>query len=54
MTDQMSHEMALELKQHTSIPKNPFNFEFDRREFFKLMGCGLVVGVCARSGLARQ
>lgn len=45
----MSRELAFELEQHASIPNHPFHFELERRQFFKLMGCGLVVGVCVRS-----
>jgi CO/xanthine dehydrogenase Mo-binding subunit len=54
MTNQASRELALELQQHASIPKNPFHFELQRREFFKLMGCGLVVGLCARTSLTQE
>src|SRR5271169_359715 len=39
-------ELALENLQHASTPKLGYGFELQRREFFKLLGGGLLVGMC--------
>jgi CO/xanthine dehydrogenase Mo-binding subunit len=38
-------ELALENAQHASTPKLDYGFELKRREFFKLLGGGLLVGM---------
>ena len=40
-------------QQQVSGPK-PHHFELERRDFFKLMGSGLVVGFALRSGVAQE
>jgi isoquinoline 1-oxidoreductase len=42
-----------EVAQHKVEPLRHL-FDVNRRELFKLLGAGLVVGVCARSGLAQE
>jgi isoquinoline 1-oxidoreductase len=42
-----------EAEQHAVEPLRHF-FEINRRELFKLLGTGLVVGVCARTGLVQE
>jgi CO/xanthine dehydrogenase Mo-binding subunit len=39
-------EVALENLQHSCTPKLGYGFELQRREFFKLLGGGLLVGMC--------
>jgi CO/xanthine dehydrogenase Mo-binding subunit len=39
-------ELALENLQHARTPKLGYGFELQRREFFKLLGGGLLVGMC--------
>ena len=48
-----AHDLALENAEQASIPKLGFHFELQRREFFKLMGGGLLVGMCV-SSLAQE
>jgi nicotinate dehydrogenase subunit B len=42
-----------EAEQHAVEPLRHL-FDMNRRELFKLLGAGLVVGVCARTGLAQE
>jgi CO/xanthine dehydrogenase Mo-binding subunit len=42
-----------EAEQHTVAPLRPF-FEVNRRDLFKLLGAGLVVGICDRSAFAQE
>ena len=43
----------IEVAQHQVEPL-PHSFEVNRRELFKLLGAGLVVGVCAPRALAQE
>ena len=43
-----------ELAQHEVSGPKPHHFDLERRDFFKLMGCGLVVGIAVRSGVAQE
>ena len=43
----------LEAEQHAIEPLRHL-FDVSRRDLFKLLGAGLVVGVCAQSGLAQE
>lgn len=47
------HECELENAQHASTPKLGYGFELQRREFFKLLGGGLLVGMCV-SAVAQE
>jgi nicotinate dehydrogenase subunit B len=47
-------EQELENQQQESVPRLGYAFELQRREFFKLLGCGVLVGLCARTGLAQE
>jgi isoquinoline 1-oxidoreductase len=42
-----------EAEQHAVAPLRPF-FEVNRRDLFKLLGAGLVVGICGKSSLAQE
>jgi isoquinoline 1-oxidoreductase len=42
-----------EAEQHAVAPLRPF-FEVNRRDLFKLLGAGLVVGICDRTSLAQE
>lgn len=46
--------LAAELAQHQVSGSVPYRFDLERRDFFKLMGCGLVVGFAVRSGVAQE
>ncbi|MGA8865992.1 MAG: molybdopterin cofactor-binding domain-containing protein [Candidatus Sulfotelmatobacter sp.] len=48
-----SHELALENAQQASTPRLDYRFELQRREFFKLLGGGLLVGMTV-SALAQE
>jgi CO/xanthine dehydrogenase Mo-binding subunit len=52
--DLAAQELALENAQHSSIAKLDYRFELQRREFFKLLGGGILVGMCASSVLAQE
>src|SRR5215468_8175041 len=43
MMSQDDRELALEQAQHDSVPRLSYGFELGRREFFKVIGGGLVV-----------
>ncbi len=43
-----------ELQQHDSVPRLPHCFELDRRNFFKLMGAGVLVCVSAGHATAQE
>ncbi len=43
-----------ELQQHDAVPRLPHCFELDRRNFFKLMGGGLLVCVAAGHAAAQE
>jgi CO/xanthine dehydrogenase Mo-binding subunit len=47
-------ERTLENREQASIPRKPYSFELERREFFKLLGCGMVVGLSAGAALAQE
>ena len=51
--DMREAEDRREAEQHAVEPLRHF-FEINRRELFKLLGAGLVVGVYARTGLAQE
>jgi isoquinoline 1-oxidoreductase len=46
--------LAAELAQQQVSGAAPYRFDLERRDFFKLMGCGLVVGFAVRSGVAQE
>ena len=54
MSHEMTDELALENHEQASTPRQAYGFELHRREFFKLLGCGLVVGLSAGSALAQE
>jgi CO/xanthine dehydrogenase Mo-binding subunit len=46
--------LAAELAQHEVSGAKPYRFGLERRDFFKLMGCGLVVGLAVRRATAQE
>lgn len=48
------HDLALEEREHESIPRFVYGFELRRRDFFKLLGGGMVVCACAGPVLAQE
>ena len=45
---------SLEIQQQTSISRLHYGFELERRDFFKLLGAGLLVCVCSGRALAQE
>jgi len=43
-----------ELDQHDSIPRLDYRFELARRDFFKLLGSGLLVCICVHRALPQE
>src|SRR6476661_5620740 len=39
-------DLVIELKQHDSTPRLRYSFDLNRRDLFKLLGCGLFVACC--------
>lgn len=54
VADLAANEIALENDQHTSILKLDYRFELQRREFFKLLGGGLLVCMYVPSALGQE
>jgi nicotinate dehydrogenase subunit B len=46
-------EQRLELEQHTVEPLRHL-FDVSRRDLFKLLGSGLIVGICVKKGLTQE
>jgi isoquinoline 1-oxidoreductase len=53
-TPQASLDQELENRQHLGISRLAYSFELKRREFFKLLGCGMLVGLSAGKSLLAQ
>ena len=49
-----AQELDLELQQHDAIQKFSYGFEMGRREFFKIMGTGVLVCIAATSFKAQE
>jgi len=47
-------EYMLENQQQESIARISYAFELQRREFFKLLGCGMLVGLCASAAWTQE
>jgi len=60
MSPEQTYDLLSEERQHESIPRFSYGFELHRRDFFKLLGGGIVVCACAgplsaqESGLHRR
>lgn len=54
MSDEHDRELVLEQAQHDSISRISYAFELHRRDFFKLLGGGLVVCLAAKPLLAQE
>ncbi len=44
----------LEDRQHDAVPRITYGFELARRDFFKLLGAGVLVGLSLKSGVAQE
>jgi CO/xanthine dehydrogenase Mo-binding subunit len=53
MNEQRIGDLILEERQHVEIEALRYGFELGRREFFKLLGSGLVVCLCTRPARAQ-
>ncbi|HET9364531.1 MAG TPA: molybdopterin cofactor-binding domain-containing protein [Candidatus Angelobacter sp.] len=51
--DPSAEAQMLELKQHTVEPLRHL-FDVSRRDLFKLLGSGLIVGICVKKGLTQE
>jgi len=54
MRDERDRELVLEQAQHDSISRLSYAFELHRRDFFKLLGGGLVVCLAAKPLLSQE
>ena len=54
MRDERDRELVLEQAQHDSISRLSYAFELHRRDFFKLLGGGLVVCLTAKPLLSQE
>jgi len=53
MNNHIDHELEQALIQH-EVDGRLHWFELDRRDFFKLLGCGVVVCLCTRDALSQE
>lgn len=54
MGAEVYRDLVEEERQHESVPRLAYGFELRRRDFFRLIGGGIVVCVCAGSALAQE
>lgn len=54
MNEESIREWALEDEQQTAVPRLGYSFELQRREFFKLLGGGVLVCMCIRPALGQE
>ncbi len=54
MTEAAKTELLLEEQQHAATPRLSYGFHLRRREFFKVLGGGLVVCACAGPVLSQE
>lgn len=54
MDEETIHELIVEEQQQASTPRLNYGFELRRREFFKLLGGGMVVCLCAGPAWAQE
>ncbi len=54
MSERAISESELEDQQQLAIRRLTYGFELQRREFFKLLGGGVLVCLCARPGLGQE
>jgi isoquinoline 1-oxidoreductase len=54
MSTKVNDALDLELQQHDAIQRLSYGFELGRREFFKLMGAGVLVCLAARPLAAQE
>src|SRR5579872_7562353 len=52
--DLILHDLILEEREHAATPRLTYGFQLRRREFFKLLGGGMLVCACAAPGLAQE
>ncbi|MBV8051964.1 MAG: xanthine dehydrogenase family protein molybdopterin-binding subunit [Acidobacteriaceae bacterium] len=54
LIDEQNRELISEQEQHESVPRFSYGFELRRRDFFKLLGGGMLVCACAGPVLAQE
>ena len=54
VTEEPNHELISEREQHEAVPRASYGFELHRRDFFKLLGGGMLVCACAGQALAQE
>jgi CO/xanthine dehydrogenase Mo-binding subunit len=54
MDEPAIRELMMEEQEHASTPRLSYGFELRRREFFKLLGGGMVVCLCAGPALTQE
>ena len=54
MSDLEHAELVLEPERYELFEAGPYRFEIDRREFFKTVGCGMIVLFVTNAALAQQ
>ena len=54
MAEHPFSEELLELQQHETIERVDFRFQLERRDFFKVLGGGVLICLCARPLLAQE
>ncbi len=53
MNNHIDHDLEQALIQH-EVDGRLHWFELDRRDFFKMLGCGVVVCLCTRDALSQE
>jgi CO/xanthine dehydrogenase Mo-binding subunit len=54
VTEEPNRELISEREQHESVPRASYGFDLHRRDFFKLLGGGMLVCACAGPMLAQE
>jgi isoquinoline 1-oxidoreductase len=54
MSEEVMRELVAEEREHESVPRLLYGFELRRRDFFKLLGGGIVVCACTGPLLAQE
>ncbi len=54
LTKESNRELISEQEQHESVPRFSYGFELHRRDFFKLLGGGMLVCACAGPALTQE
>ncbi|HXY13466.1 MAG TPA: molybdopterin cofactor-binding domain-containing protein, partial [Terriglobales bacterium] len=54
LTQESNRELISEREQHESVARFSYGFELHRRDFFKLLGGGMLVCACADPAMAQE